>query len=75
MYDLSATHRSSLLLNYAMQKILRAGHEEEVSPPLVTGDRCQGEQPVRAAPPSWEHSPAQSSWPGAAGAPCCRPRK
>ena len=30
VYDLSATHRSSLLLNYAMQKILRAGHEEEV---------------------------------------------
>ena len=30
IYDLSATHRSSLLLNYAMQKILRAGHEEEV---------------------------------------------
>ena len=30
IYDLSAKHRSSLLLNYAMQKILRAGHEEEV---------------------------------------------
>ena len=31
MYDLSARHRGSLLLNYAMQKILRAGHEEEVA--------------------------------------------
>ena len=31
VYDLSARHRGSLLLNYAMQKILRAGHEEEVA--------------------------------------------
>ena len=31
IYELSAQHRASLLLNYAIQKILRAGHEDEVA--------------------------------------------
>ena len=31
MYELSAAHRGCLLLNYAIQKVLRAGHEGEVA--------------------------------------------
>ncbi|KAF8064640.1 FPS1 [Scenedesmus sp. PABB004] len=31
IYDLSASHRNSLLLNYAIQRILKQGHEDEVS--------------------------------------------
>jgi hypothetical protein len=31
IYDLSAKHHNCLLLNYAIQKILRAGHEDEVA--------------------------------------------
>lgn len=31
IYQLSAHHRNSLLLNFAIQKILRAGHEDEVA--------------------------------------------
>ena len=31
MYELSASHRGCLLLNYAIQKVLRAGHESEVA--------------------------------------------
>uniref|UniRef100_A0A383VL51 Uncharacterized protein n=1 Tax=Tetradesmus obliquus TaxID=3088 RepID=A0A383VL51_TETOB len=35
IYELSAAHRNSLLLNYAIQRILKQGHEEEVA--LVGG--------------------------------------
>eukprot|EP00775_Hariotina_reticulata_P012244 gene12244-12381_t len=35
IYDLSAAHKNSLLLNYAIQRILKQGHQEEVS--LVGG--------------------------------------
>lgn len=31
IYQLSAQHKNSLLLNFAIQKILRAGHEDEVA--------------------------------------------
>ena len=31
IYSLSQKHRNSLLLNYAIQRILQAGHEEEVA--------------------------------------------
>ncbi len=31
VYELSAAHRGCLLLNYAIQKVLRAGHEGEVA--------------------------------------------
>ncbi|EIE24527.1 hypothetical protein COCSUDRAFT_40900 [Coccomyxa subellipsoidea C-169] len=31
IYELSAKHRNCLLLNYAIQKILQAGHEDEVA--------------------------------------------
>ena len=31
MYELSARHRNCLLLNYAIQRILKAGHEDEVA--------------------------------------------
>lgn len=31
IYDLSQKHRNNLVLNYAIQRILQAGHEEEVA--------------------------------------------
>ena len=31
VYSLSQKHRNSLVLNYAIQRILQAGHEEEVA--------------------------------------------
>ena len=31
IYDLSTQHRNCLLLNYAIQRILKAGHEDEVA--------------------------------------------
>ena len=31
IYNLSQKHRNSLVLNYAIQRILQAGHEEEVA--------------------------------------------
>eukprot|EP00879_Flechtneria_rotunda_P021413 GHRR01022570.1.p1 GENE.GHRR01022570.1~~GHRR01022570.1.p1 ORF type:complete len:302 (+),score=121.38 GHRR01022570.1:122-1027(+) len=31
IYELSATHRNSLLLNYAIQRILKQGHQDEVA--------------------------------------------
>jgi len=31
IYELSAKHRNCLLLNYAIQRILHAGHEDEVA--------------------------------------------
>ena len=31
IYELSAKHHNCLLLNYAIQKILRQGHEDEVA--------------------------------------------
>ena len=31
IYSLSQKHRNSLVLNYAIQRILQAGHEEEVA--------------------------------------------
>ena len=31
IYTLSQKHRNSLVLNYAIQRILQAGHEEEVA--------------------------------------------